>query len=139
MDMAPYQVSLAQELDTLAQESREASEDRAPVELDQQSVGRLSRMDALQVQAMAQETERRRQTRMAALRAALKRIDDGTFGACLACGEDIAPKRLEFDPASATCIDIWRSLISATTIVSAWACRTASARRGRWLASKASG
>jgi DnaK suppressor protein len=105
MDTAPYQVSLAQELDTLGDESREASEARAPVELDQQSVGRLSRMDALQVQAMAQKTERRRQTRMAALRAALKRIDDGTFGACLACGEDIAPKRLEFDPASATCID----------------------------------
>ena len=64
MDTAPYRARLEQELATLAEESAAAKQDRAPVELDQQSVGRLSRMDALQVQAMAQETERRRQARM---------------------------------------------------------------------------
>ena len=105
MDTAPYRARLAQELVTLAVESAAAKEALAPVALDPQSVGRLSRMDALQVQAMAAETERRRQARAAALRAALKRIEDATFGACLACGEDIAAKRLEFDPAIATCID----------------------------------
>ena len=105
MDTAPYRARLAQELDSLAVESAATKEARAPVALDPQSVGRLSRMDAIQIQAMAQETERRRQARMAALRAALKRIEDGTFGACLACGEEIAAKRLEFDPATATCID----------------------------------
>ena len=105
MDPAPYGARLAQELEALARESAAAKESRAPVELDQQSVGRLSRMDAMQVQAMAQETERRRQTRMEAVRVALKRIDAGEFGACLTCGEDIAVKRLELDPAIATCID----------------------------------
>jgi len=105
MDTAPYRVRLAQELDALAEESAAAKEARAPVELDQQSVGRLSRMDAIQVQAMAQETERRRQVRMEVVRAALKRIEGGEFGACLTCGEDIAAKRLELDPAIATCID----------------------------------
>ncbi len=106
MDKASsYRARLVKELDTLTLESAAAKESRAPVELDQQSVGRLSRMDALQVQAMAQETERRRQTRMGALRAALKRIDESEFGFCPACGEEIGAKRLELDPAIVTCID----------------------------------
>ena len=105
MDTALYRARLEEELETLSRDSAGAKEGRAPVELDQQSVGRLSRMDALQVQAMAQETERRRQTRMEVVRAALKRMDAGEFGACLTCGEDIAVKRLELDPATATCID----------------------------------
>ena len=105
MDTAPYRARLAQELDSLGEESAAAKEARAPVALDPQSVGRLSRMDAMQVQAMAAETERRRQARAAALRAALKRIGNGDFGTCVACGEDIAAKRLEFDPAITTCID----------------------------------
>ncbi len=53
-----------QTLNALAAQIRaadaETEGERAPVELDQQTVGRLSRMDALQVQAMALETSRRR-------------------------------------------------------------------------------
>ena len=74
------------------------------VELDQQAVGRLSRMDALQNQAMAlaQQTRRDNQTRR--LNAALARIDAGEYGYCDDCGEDIAPKRLQLDPAASKCI-----------------------------------
>jgi len=78
--------------------------DRQPVELDQQSVGRLSRMDALQVQAMAQATEERRRQRAGKVRAALRRLDEGLWGECVGCGEEIAPARLALDPAAATCI-----------------------------------
>lgn len=81
-----------------------AAEIRGPVTLDQQSVGRLSRMDALQVQAMAVATEERRRQQIARIEAALKRLDDGTYGACVICGEEIAPKRLALDPAVPTCI-----------------------------------
>lgn len=77
---------------------------RATVELDQQSVGRLSRMDALQSQAMAQETRRRRIAETRRIEAALARIEDGEFGWCEACGEAIAPKRLEIDPTARLCI-----------------------------------
>jgi len=85
-----------------------SAESRKPVELDQQSVGRLSRMDALQVQAMANETERRRRTELKRIEAALERIDEGEYGWCIACGEEIAPKRLELDPAASQCIDCAR-------------------------------
>lgn len=93
------------ELEALREQSAEA---RAPVTLDQQSVGRLSRMDALQGQAMAQAAEQRRATETARIDAALIRIDDGSYGECLRCGKEIAEKRLEIDPAATLCVDCAR-------------------------------
>lgn len=79
--------------------------DRAPVTLDQDSVGRLSRMDAMQVQAMALAAQRRRQAERERIAAALRRLDEGEFGFCAACGEPIAEGRLQHDPGAALCID----------------------------------
>ncbi len=90
------------ELQSIAEASRES---RKPVELDQSRVGRLSRMDALRDQAMALETERRREIEMRRIDAALERVETGDYGYCLTCGEAIEPKRLEFDPATPVCID----------------------------------
>jgi len=88
----------------------EASQDsRATVELDQTRVGRLSRMDALQGQAMAQETERRRKFELQRIEAALKRLDTDEYGYCLTCGDEISVRRLELDPAATVCIDCARS------------------------------
>jgi DnaK suppressor protein len=78
---------------------------RRPVELDQTRIGRLSRMDALQDQAMALETDRRRGLEIERIEAALKRIEDGDYGYCLSCGENIPAKRLEFNPATPVCVD----------------------------------
>ncbi len=80
-------------------------DDRKPVELDQQTQGRLSRMDALQVHEMALEQERRREIEIQRIDAALKRIDEGEYGYCVACGEDIEEKRLASDPAVPLCVD----------------------------------
>ena len=80
-------------------------ESAAVVELDQTKVGRLSRMDAMQAQAMAQASEQRREQTLRQIDAALKRIDDDEYGYCLQCGESINPKRLEFDPTALLCID----------------------------------
>lgn len=81
-----------------------AKGDRKPVELDQQSVGRVSRIDSLQVQAMSKAAEARRQQRVRALDAALQRIADGEFGYCTECAEPIAEGRLKTDPAATRCI-----------------------------------
>ncbi len=77
---------------------------RAPVELDQQSVGRLSRMDAMQQQAMSDAEGRRRQTDLKRIDAALTRIEADEYGWCLECGEAIALKRLEVDPMATMCV-----------------------------------
>lgn len=81
-----------------------AAEKRKPVELDQQSVGRLSRQDALQQQAMANAQEARRAGELVKIDAALKRMDEDEFGYCVECGEPIAERRLEIDPTTAVCI-----------------------------------
>jgi|GEM_PF-98007 len=74
------------------------------VELDQTRVGRLSRMDAMQAQAMSQETGRRRRRYIVRINAALERIRNGDYGMCIECGEKINPRRLEADPAATLCI-----------------------------------
>ncbi|MBV7258751.1 TraR/DksA family transcriptional regulator [Erythrobacter crassostreae] len=88
----------------LTEEDRISDEARAPVTLQQDSVGRLSRMDAMQQQAMAQAQERRRAQERVRIKAALERIDEGEWGYCLICGEEIAEKRLQYDPSIATCV-----------------------------------
>ena len=79
--------------------------EQATVQLDQQSVGRLNRMDALQRQQMAKETARRRQLDRAKIRAALSRIEDNEYGWCASCGEGISPGRLAADPTAHLCVD----------------------------------
>lgn len=83
--------------------SQATTHDRAPVTLDQQAVGRVSRMDAMQMQAMAQASESRRQTALVRLDAALKRLDAGDYGLCAKCGEDVEVRRLTLDPATPLC------------------------------------
>lgn len=103
-DIERIRQALVDRLDALRHTTESTADDRRPVELDQTSVGRLSRMDAMQMQAMAQATERRRAVEMVRIEAALKRIDDGDYGWCVRCGEAIAPKRLAADPTVPTCI-----------------------------------
>jgi len=77
----------------------------ATVELDQQSVGRLSRIDAMQNQAMAQAIQRRLHVQKLRLERALHRLHEGEFGYCTECGEPIGLRRLEVDPAAHRCLD----------------------------------
>ncbi|HSP57971.1 MAG TPA: TraR/DksA C4-type zinc finger protein, partial [Halomonas sp.] len=86
-------------------QSFESKGSRDTVMLDQSSVGRLSRMDALQGQAMAKAEEDRRQLAIRRIDAALVRLERGEFGECIECGEWIAVKRLEWDPTVLKCID----------------------------------
>lgn len=99
-----YRQRLEAALAALDEGDEKGAEDRRTVELDQQSVGRLSRMDALQRQAMAAAQSRRRGAERQRIRAALGRIEEGEFGWCEDCGEEIAPKRLDLDPTVTRCI-----------------------------------
>lgn len=100
---------LQQELEELIRLSEVTEEDRAPVALDQQSVGRLSRMGAMQGQALAQASDLRRRARRIAVEAALRRIELGEYGYCEDCGEPIAAGRLKVDPATRFCISCAQS------------------------------
>jgi len=103
--MSEFRALIGARLAQLDAEDGRGAAGQATVELDQQAVGRLSRMDALQNQAMAKATGARRRAERARLEAALARIEEGEFGYCEECGEEIAPGRLRLDPAALRCVD----------------------------------
>ena len=81
-----------------------SADDRSTVKLDQSSVGRLSRMDAMQRQAMANAQQRERQNQLIRIDQALQLLKQGEYGYCLSCGEEIPPRRLEVDPTATHCV-----------------------------------
>jgi DnaK suppressor protein len=103
-EILAWRARLLAERDALLDEDAQGAEDRGTVMLDQTSVGRLSRIDAMQRQAMAEATHRRRAARQTRIDAALARLEEGEFGYCIDCGETIAAKRLELDPTIPTCV-----------------------------------
>jgi len=103
-DLQQFESQL-QKLKTELLEAGETSQQAEKVvELDQSRVGRLSRMDAMQAQAMSLETGRRRRQHIVDIDAALERIKAGDYGYCFECDEIINPKRLEADPTIRLCI-----------------------------------
>lgn len=105
MKESEVRAALQAELAELSDLQAVSAEARAPVELDQTTQGRLSRMDAMQAQAMALETQRRREVRRSRIEAALKRLEVDEFGDCVVCGEEIGEKRLAVDLTTPTCVD----------------------------------
>ena len=95
-------LKLRKELQSMVASSEESA---AVVELDQSKVGRLSRMDAMQAQAMAKASGQRRETMLREITGALNRIAGGSYGNCENCDEPINPKRLEVDPTARLCIE----------------------------------
>ncbi len=104
-----YRQLLEARLAALSLESKSNADARNIVTLDQQSVGRLSRMDALQQQAMANATQARRDAESRQIKAALYRLGEGEFGYCDACGEDIPEARLTLAPTATKCITCTQS------------------------------
>ena len=94
-------IALQSELEQLQETGSEAAE---TVTLDQAKVGRLSRMDAMQAQQMAEETARRRQLQLQKIEGALRRIEAGDYGICFKCGDEIEEARLSIDPTSTRCM-----------------------------------
>ena len=100
-DMRARLLKLREDLESVATTGDQSSQ---VVELDQSRMGRLSRMDAMQAQAMSQESGRRREMMLRKIAAAIKRIDNDNFGFCQTCEEPIHRKRLEFDATALLCI-----------------------------------
>jgi DnaK suppressor protein len=93
IDLKYFKKCLEERLEVITAGQEDLKKETAPVELDQARVGRLSRMDAMQQQAMSQ---------------AVARLTDfmklGDYGYCVICDEEIAEGRLRFDPSILTCI-----------------------------------
>ena len=105
IDIGKAKAQLAAKRAELLQISQISAEARGTVELDQQSVGRLSRMDAMQQQAMAAAMERARQRDLVRIDQAERRIADGEYGYCSQCDNEIPDGRLEIDPMAERCVN----------------------------------
>ena len=81
-----------------------AHTDTQPVALDQQSVGRVSRIDAIQQQQMALASQQQAGIQLRQIEQALQRIASGDYGECLECGEPVAFARLQAQPFADLCI-----------------------------------
>jgi DnaK suppressor protein len=75
-----------------------------PVILDQQAVGRVSRIDAIQCQEMAKANKRHTEQHLKAIDDALRRLADENYGFCEGCGQPIAAARLKIKPEAELCI-----------------------------------
>lgn len=104
-DIEKFRQKLLQQRKEIQQLQTSLQESSQTVILDQSRVGRLSRMDAMQGQQMALEASRRRQLQLTNIKSALQRLENGEYGYCLQCGEEIDRRRLDFDPASSHCIE----------------------------------
>jgi len=93
------EVLLAEHEQLLARESDTTD----TVDLDQ-PIGRLSRMDAIQQQKMAQEQRRRVELRRSQIRQALGWMNEGDYGSCRRCEEPIGYRRLKARPESPFCL-----------------------------------
>lgn len=104
MEIEAFKKQLLARQSELQALSKEAAEGCETVQLDQSCVGRLSRMDAMQSQAMNQAGQRRREQELLQITVALNRVENGEFGECSHCGEVISEGRLRIDPTSLLCI-----------------------------------
>ncbi|HAR44872.1 MAG: conjugal transfer protein TraR [Nitrospirae bacterium GWC2_57_13] len=95
-------LSLQAEIQALEESAKETTK---PVELDQASMGRLTRMGAMQAQQMAQEGSRRRKRHLQKIDGALRRIEAGEYGRCFVCEEELDVRRLSVDPTTTRCMD----------------------------------
>ena len=92
--------ALDQELESLLDRSADGA---APVDLDE-PIGRISRVDAIAQQRMLQANRASMQLRRQQVRAALCRFDQGDYGECVVCGEEVGARRLEAQPEAPLCI-----------------------------------
>tara|TARA_R110002049_G_scaffold249890_13_gene424260 strand:- start:602 stop:946 length:345 start_codon:yes stop_codon:yes gene_type:complete len=103
-DLQKFKHLLETQRDELMSSQQMAQSSTETVKLDQASVGRVSRIGAMQSQAMAVETTRLRQQQLRKISTALALVASGDYGYCSVCDDEISLQRLEIDPASTMCV-----------------------------------
>ncbi len=88
------------ELEAALESTREDAEAISP----DVAIGRLSRLDSMQMQHMALGMRSRMREEIKQLRDAQQRIDRGRYGTCELCQQDIPLERLEFQLDATLCV-----------------------------------
>lgn len=101
--LAELKAELERQLGRLQKSMKITDEALRTVELDQTAVGRLSRMDSLQNQALSEGLREREAARLGQIVEALARLEDGSYGRCATCGGEIPFERLFVFPEAPEC------------------------------------
>lgn len=104
-DLKHFRKKLLSRQKTLTKLIEEGNNEEKPVNIDESQVGLLSRLEAMEEKAVAEEISHKRENELTRIEIALKRMEKGEYGFCSTCGEDIDKKRLELDPSALFCID----------------------------------
>lgn len=94
---------LERQLARLERSMRATDQALEPLKLDQSAVGRLSRIDSLQNQGLTRNLQERERVRLSQIQGALRRMEAGTYGRCVACDGEIPFERLYVFPETPTC------------------------------------
>ena len=68
------------------------------------SIGRISRMDAINNKSVVDAALRTKRAKLIKLKVAIVKVDEESFGNCAFCSNPIQPKRLMFMPESTRCV-----------------------------------
>lgn len=93
---------------TKTEEAITQYEDMSQPVAPENSIGRLSRMDAINNKSVAESALRQAKRKLKKLQLALSKIGDPKFGICIRCKRDIPPKRLILMPESQYCVSCAR-------------------------------
>jgi len=92
-----------EQIKSVTEEIEELKELTKPVKLDA-SVGRLSRMDAINNKAINDKQLREKKSTLQKLERAQERYEEDKLGKCLKCGNEIPFGRLKFMPYTTRCV-----------------------------------
>lgn len=68
------------------------------------SIGRVSRMDAINNKSVAEASLRNKKAKLTKLKVAIAKVDEEGFGSCVMCNNPIQSMRLMFMPESTKCV-----------------------------------
>ena len=102
-DKKIYRKSLEEDLLAVERYLKSSTEAAAAVEPDK-SLGRLSRLEAMQDQQLVMEMRRRKKRQLVEIKTALSKLEMGNYGICIFCSLEISAERLKAAPEVQTCI-----------------------------------
>lgn len=102
-EKAELTVQIDEQIESIKEEIIELTELTKPVSLDA-SIGRLSRMDAINNKAINEKQLRDKKSTLQKLERAQQRCKEDTLGKCLKCGNEIPFGRLKIMPYTTRCV-----------------------------------
>ena len=104
LNKVEIKVQITSEIDKTEKFIQEYAELTKPIS-PENSIGRISRMDAINNKSVTEATLRKAKEKLEKLKFALSRVDDDDFGRCITCKKPIPLGRMLIMPQARTCVN----------------------------------